>query len=458
MKLVEMCTSSSTSRTSSKWQWLTFVGRTASVYGLRLGTAAASFASAAALARLLGSEHYGEYIYLLTLASLLAQVFSFGAIPLMTRGIAQARGANDPSARADHIGRAGVVIVLATLLTMGGMGLGGLFFAASRSGSLTAWLAAGLSGTLGLWLSYYSGLLAGFERVLPAQFAHAAVPSFAALFAGLLWMLALPAELVAPELGFAVQITAVTATLALLLPITWRIRSASFGVIDLRYFRINNVATYIRGGVVFGAHQLLVNGFTQIDVLMLGLMSGSKDVAVYHVAHRVAYVALMVIGAVHLVTAPSVARHWGGGARETFDNLLARASLAAFILCLCMAFIIVASAAQIERLFGGSFDGAKEIMAVLLVGHVGHAFFGLSDTALGMSKFAGVNVGAFLAANVANVVGNLVMVPRWGAWGAAASSAIALVMLGVWLWAACGYKLGSRFDVVSALLMLKRKR
>ena len=439
--------------------WLSFAGRTALVYGLRLGTAAASFASAAALARLLASEHYGKFVFLSTLASLLTQILAFGAVPFMTRGIAQARGAHDTATLADHIRNAGTVVFFAALLTMGGMGLGGLFWGSYRGDSLTAWLAAGLAGTLGLSLSYHSALLAGFERVLPAQLAHAAAPGLTALLAGSVWLSAPPPALIGPELGFIVQIIALMITLGVLLPLSRRTRVANCGTRDFQgWTSMKGLARYMRDGVILGLNQLLVNGFTQIDILMLGVLGSAEDVAVYHVGNRVAYMALVVLGAVHFVTAPSVARYWGGEQREAFDNLLARASLTAFTGCLCLAVVIGAWAAELERLFGSSFDGAKDIMAVLLAGHVAFAFFGLSDTALVMSKFAGLSVAAFLAANVTNVIGNLLMIPRWGASGAAASSAIALVTLGIWLWAACAHKLDSRFDVVSALLILTRKR
>ncbi len=157
-----------------------------------------------------------------------------------------------------------------------------------------------------------------------------------------------------------------------------------------------------------------------VVVLLLGYFYGMRDVAFYRVVLPVATMNQLVTFASALLYLPAAARLFARGDNEGLRDLYWRTT--AWIAVL--SFPILTATFCFARpltvmLYGHRYADAGRILAILSVGYffdVVFGFNGLTMKALNKVKFI---VGCNLGAAVTNIVVNLILIPRYGAMGAA---------------------------------------
>ena len=99
---------------------------------------------------------------------------------------------------------------------------------------------------------------------------------------------------------------------------------------------------------------------------------------------------------------------------------------AAVSMALAMAAAVLAIGKPLLMLFGPGFDAGYPLLFVLVLGVVARASVGPAESLLTMSGNQNVCAAVYGAALAINVGLNLVLIPLWGLWGAAASMALAM--------------------------------
>jgi O-antigen/teichoic acid export membrane protein len=409
------------------------------VFLLRIASVAFGFAISLLLARLLGAGGYGTYSWCISVATLVAAPATLGIEKLLVREVAafHATGAfgllrgmvrwSNLVVAASAVAAALIAGVVATrfaervsagagpVVTVALLMVPLLALTRIRTGILRGLRRVGLSETpeqllrpfvlsAMLATAYFAGL-----HLTPLDAVWLAVLATAAAFAvgSMLLRRRLPAECAGARPEFRSR-----AWLAAGLPLVlWIMMSAT-------------------------EHHL--------DVLMLGAMAGPAASGTFAAADRIATTLMYVPYAVNVVLGPEYARLHVQARSEDFQRLLTRSSRLTFALVLAGATCLVLAGKWLLALFGGSFVVAYAALVVLCIDRVCDGFAATVGGALVMTGNERVVARAVGLGALVNLVANYLLIPEFGALGAAlatlASTVVARVDMIVTLYRRTGLK------------------
>ncbi|MBP7145993.1 MAG: oligosaccharide flippase family protein [Acidobacteria bacterium] len=167
------------------------------------------------------------------------------------------------------------------------------------------------------------------------------------------------------------------------------------------------------------------------DVLIMGIFRPAAEVGVYHIASRLGVAVNMPTEALNSSLAPNYSSlHSQGdmaGLNRTFHTstrwILALSSL----ICL----VLVFGGRPLLRVFGPDFTAGYLALCLLAGGQLASAAMGTNGMLLTMTGYPHVNLVNAVILGLANLGLNLVLVPRYGAAGAAAAAASSLALVNV---------------------------
>lgn len=200
--------------------------------------------------------------------------------------------------------------------------------------------------------------------------------------------------------------------------------------------RVPLAAAAGRGREVLGysAPLLLVGGIhyviTWLDTLLLGLYRGPADVGVYRAAAQLPLMLPVLLAASNSIYGPTVSVLLHRGERASAGVLLRTTSRWLAWLGIPAFAVMFVCAADIVALFGDEFVAAGapvlRVLAVAQLFSVLTGGVGQTLTLTGHQRLELYNSFGMVAVNVAMC---LVLIPRWGARGAAVASAVSIVGL-----------------------------
>lgn len=165
---------------------------------------------------------------------------------------------------------------------------------------------------------------------------------------------------------------------------------------------------------------------TQLDRTLLGVWIGAAAVALYSIPLSIASRVHQFAGKALEVVLPLASAIKGEGGAGRVDRLFIRAQNANFVLVLMLSVPLLILAPEILKIWIGSgFAAQATLLFQFLV--IAYALLGLGVAGSGMVAGFGypeVNAAFALVLGVANGIGYVVLIPRWGALGAAAASAV----------------------------------
>lgn len=179
------------------------------------------------------------------------------------------------------------------------------------------------------------------------------------------------------------------------------------------------------------------------DIVMLGLFRSSEEVGLYRVVAQAALTIGFGLTAMNLVAAPHFARLYANGdlaGLQRSATLSARLVLAMTVPIVVL-FLLLAEPI-IVFIFGEAYRGGGTALVILAVGQLGNAFFGAVGFLLNMTGHERDTARGMAVAAAANVVLNLALIPPFGINGAAAATAMTMVLWNVLLWRAVHRRLG----------------
>jgi O-antigen/teichoic acid export membrane protein len=176
----------------------------------------------------------------------------------------------------------------------------------------------------------------------------------------------------------------------------------------------------------------LVDGFfylhTNADLLMVGWFMEPQAVAIYFATLKLLALVHFVYFAVKAGVAQRYAQYAHSGDRARLASFARETVGWTFWPSLAMAVVIVIIGKPLLMLFGPGFETGYPLLLMLLAGVVVRAFIGPAESLLTMSGHQKICAGIFAATLAVNVGLNLLLIPRHGLWGAAVSSATAMII------------------------------
>lgn len=172
------------------------------------------------------------------------------------------------------------------------------------------------------------------------------------------------------------------------------------------------------------------------DLVMLGIFSNAEQVGLYRVASSAAGMVVLGMEALNPVICERMS--WFS-AREDKANLqrVAKVGVAGAVgVALVLTIVLTLWGRRVLLLlFGATYVEAANPLTILALSQAVHVAAGYAPSLLGMSGFEKVNLTVLAGSAMLNVVLNYLLIPAYGASGAALASAIALIGQGWVMWA-----------------------
>lgn len=174
---------------------------------------------------------------------------------------------------------------------------------------------------------------------------------------------------------------------------------------------------------------------SRIDLIMLGTLVGPGAAGVYSLASRMAELVSFVLFASNTVIAPRMAQYHQQGDREKLQRLLSASGRRVFLATLPIACAFVLFAPYLMRaLYGTAFLEGATALQLLTVAQLFNVFAGPTALLLNMTGHEKLTTRGVGIALVTNTVLNAILIPPFGANGAACATAVSLILWNTLLW------------------------
>lgn len=398
---------------------ITFVVR---VYG-----AALAYLTQIFLARTMGAEELGVFVFAWTTISLVAFLAPLGFDNALVRFLAGYVGEQNWSAASGAL-RLGYQTTLAISVAVAVVAISLILLSgATTEPYRLVLLIAFASLPLLALMNLHEGIARGFSWIY-----QVGMPSYAVrptLFICLLFA----AWFLGAQLSSALVASLMVAAVAL-----------TFGWQYLRYRRLLNpnirkavpsyrsrywMATAFPMVLVVSFEQLLAN----TDIVMLGVLEGPGATGVYNIAVRIVGIALFVFFAVSAFAAPRIAELYSAGKRLEVVRLAQKVRAAIAFPTMVGLLILVLFAEPILAVFGLEFLQAKVPMLILCIPVAARALAGPIDNLLTMTGKQAALSRVLATTAVINIVANATLIPLFGITGAACATSACVVLELVWV-------------------------
>lgn len=376
------------------------------------------------LARALGPQGFGQYAFIMSAIIVLSLPLDQGMRQLVTREVASCHQDGNWSLLKGIMQRGHQAVflgVMALVLVFGTAAIMNATWSVQDRWTLLL-VALGLPPILGL-LGLRSATLRGLGNVVQAQLPEIlGRPGFTLLIA----LALLTLGVLNPATALVSQITA--AAIALLIA-TFMLRR-QWSIDKRRVEPSYQTARWARSWLPFTALMATAMLNAQIGVLFLGWLGTNEQVAGMQVAIKGAQLVLMALQVVNIVIAPYITRMYQEGNTVRLQTLFCYSTRVVIIGATVVALpLMFFGTTIISWTFGsGYIESATLPLAILAMGQLGNAMMGPAGTFLIMSGYErdslvgqGIGFGA-------NLLLCMVLIPAFGAVGAATAAATALIV------------------------------
>lgn len=385
---------------------------------LRVGALVLALLMAVVLARLLGPEGFGAYSLAYAWIQILLVPGMLGMDSLIVREAARLQQV-DPSQTRSYA-RWSTRSVLTTSLATALVG-GTLVVALQASqgpevvlAQIVALLLLPLMAVTRVWQACLRGVGRMFIGQLPEAML---IPVLVLAAAGIVWISSVD---MTPALAIGLRIGGLVVAVALLGAVMWRaLPAGSFHSLARAESR-----SLMRSSLALGLISATFLIVSRTDVVMLGVLSDLESVGNYTVANRGANFVVFPFLGLNVVLAPQIAALYASGDRRRLQRVLTWGSRAAFIAALPIALGLTLLGDIYLDLFGEGFAGGLSALQILTLGSLIASAAGSAGLVMIMTGHESTAAKVVGASAVLNVGLNLVLIPRFGAAGAALSTAV----------------------------------
>jgi O-antigen/teichoic acid export membrane protein len=423
-----------------------FLGGISGVILVRFGSLSAGFAISVVLARLLGGEDFGTYVWLFSLATILFTPFSGGVNPLIVRETA--RNFATDRRRVVAFGTLAAALTAAFAVVLSGVvwsvGLDWSNVTASRGEAL---LATALLAVIAL-NAQISGVLQGLKHAVIADSVSRVLRQGTFVAAVLLWAGVLVSGPTVIDILWLHILAAVTAGAIGFGFLMWRVarRPPAGPALELPFAEWSKSVS--RMSLIGFAQNLM----QLAPVLMLGLWASQGDVGTYRIVAQTSLLLLFGLQSVNAFMAPRYASTYADGRMDKLQYLTRWAAGVSVAVAGPPALLALAFGdVFLGLVFGADFAAGAPALAVLVVGQCVNAACGPVASVLKMIGAERVALYGLVAGCACTLGMGAVLIPLNGLMGAAVASAIGVVLWNLVLWLFVYRRLGVDTSVLAFL-------
>ncbi len=167
----------------------------------------------------------------------------------------------------------------------------------------------------------------------------------------------------------------------------------------------------------------------QSDILIMGFFREPKEVGIYAIASRLALGVGMPADSLGASLAPQYSALTGKSDTEGLSNLYKTSTRWIFIAASIAAIVLIFGSKLILSLFGKDFKEGILPLSVLTAGQLFSAAFGTNGTLITQTGHPKVNLVNAIFVGIFNVILLVILIPEYGALGAALGSALSLIVV-----------------------------
>lgn len=196
------------------------------------------------------------------------------------------------------------------------------------------------------------------------------------------------------------------------------------------------IKTWLRSAVPLTLTGTLFLVNANADVVMLGLLRGEADAAIYKAATRGAELIVLFLAIINAPLGPIVAKEFLLN-KERLQATIRKYSRFAAAAGLSLALVLIVAAETFLALFGSEFKAGTSPLRILCLGQGAVLFSGPATVVLAMTGNSGWLALWTAVAAATNVSLNLLLIPEYGITGAAAATSLSTLLWALLLITSC---------------------
>jgi O-antigen/teichoic acid export membrane protein len=388
---------------------------------IRLAQVGLEFACALIIARLFGAVSYGVFAFVTSCVSLLAIPATVGFDRYLLRETATLRARQQLDQLPGLVRIASLASASASLCLIALVVAAALILTNVRPEIASGLLVGCMALPFVAHARIRQAVIQGLGRVVIGQTPEAlALPTTTGLVLGL--FLSTPPDPRIPVVAFLVGVL-FTCALGLVI-----LRSAMPRT-QLNAGTETEWLGPLRGALPFLLLLALNTLIAYADILIVGVIRGPEDAGAYRVASHMAMLIAFPLTAMNIAAAPLIARLFAEGQLTQLNDLARQAGIKVLLAAIGAFTVVMFFGEWALTLFGPGFDRAYPALSLLAIGYLVNACTGVSGYLLIMTGHEKAAIIAFSSGALVNVLGNILLVGRFGLIGAGVATAIGTVLL-----------------------------
>jgi O-antigen/teichoic acid export membrane protein len=381
------------------------------------------FGAQIALARMLGVESYGKYIYALTWINMLALISKFGLDTSALRYVPRYHSQQEWGLLHGFFKYSNNIHLVVSIV----IAIAAAMFIRSYRGRANNELAktfiiSCLLLPMIVHMHMRGAYLQSFKRVVLAQAPELIVRPII-LIVGVFLIYKLTSDTVDAPLATLFNLLASTITILLLVIFSRSVIPEKPDDYPIKY----NIREWNRVSFTF----LLLSGFElvllQTDIVMIGYYIDTTEAGLYAAASRLVKLVSFSLVAINTIAAPMISQYYIFGKRSELQRIMTLAAIGGLMYSLPACLVMIIWGDKLLGLFGPMFVSGYIALVILTVGRLVDSLTGLvgylmtmTDHHAAATKIQGTTV-------VLNIAMNMILIPTYGMEGAAIATAFSMI-------------------------------
>lgn len=421
--------------------------------GLRLFSVAATFLASVLLARFLGVEDFGFYSFVYALVTLVALPCQVGIPVLLVRETAKFESLASWGKIKGLWFWAGKTTLITSLVAC----LFVLFYLLvmkedNNKDFLLTYLFALIMIPLIALGNCRAAALRGLRKIIQGQLPDAVVRP------GIFLLLIVGAVVLGEEGGawVAMAFNALAAAIAFIIGAYLLVYSSPPEVAKSGQ-DTSESKQWLRSAIplaLIGGLQVISN---QIGIILLGVFHEDAVVGIYKVAISVATFLAFGLQIINMIVSPYAARFSYAGEKRKLQKIAALGAAVGMLISIPLFLIIIMAGEDLlTMIYGSEFSMAAYPLIILAFGQLANTFFGSTGVILNMTGHEKLAAKWLSVSAVCNLIVASMVIPTYGAVGAAAATVFSILIWNVAFWVLAKKKTGVDGSALSLIGLLGR--
>ena len=417
---------------------------------IRIGSIVLGIISSVLIARFLGPSNFGIYNYVLSFIILVNVPAQLGLPQFIVRQVSQFRAQKDWQRIRGIFIWGSKTILTFSIIVLSIFALTIFYTHDSYNVEMAATFKYGLFLIpLLAFIAFLQAVLRGLKYTLIGQLPEMIIRRFVFVLVVVFLILYQMDYILSPSVTMLIQTVATIS--ALLITILFLIRYVPQEVKTCTAVLENR--NWLKGLIPFffiGGMQVINNNS---DIVMLGLLRSSTEVGYYKVAVQISTLVTLPLQAINLVAAPRFAELWIKQDKKKLQELATTSARSVAVFSIPLIIIFVSLGGLIIKLmFGEIYMKSLSQLHILLFGQTITVFMGLVGRLLNMTGYEKKAAFGLTVAALTNILLNLILIPLFGANGAAVASSVSYLIWNFYL----GYSVWRLLGIDSTILGVYR--